>query len=152
VFYFLKEDFKKLNTEIGIISQKIKEAKKGIGESCKDNADTWHDNFGFEENQRQYTMWSNQLKELSYINANARIITPDFSSDKVGIGRTVTIQDEESGIIKTFKIGSYVVLGSRDRISYESPLAILLINGKVGERKKGIIGRKIKIFKILKIE
>ncbi len=152
MFYFLKEDFKDLNNEVGVILEKIKETKKRIGESCKDGADTWHDNFGFEDAHREYNMWSKRLQELTYIKANAEVITPNPSGDKVDIGRVVKIEDETKKKIQTFKIGSYIVLKGQNRISYKCPLAIILINGKVGERKKGIIGGKIKIFKILKIE
>lgn len=152
MFYFLEEDFEGLDAEINIILEKIKEIKKRIGESCKDGADTWHDNFGFEDGQREYSMWSKRLQELLYIKANAKVITPDFVNEKVDIGRVVTIQDEIKDKIQTFKIGSYMVFKGQNKISYKAPLAIILINGKVGERRKGVIGGKIKIFKILKIK
>lgn len=64
------------------------------------------------------------------------------------------IRDEISGKNKTFKIGSYMVFdndGGRI-ISYNSPLAQIVMGVKIGEVRSGKIGRAEKSYKIIKIE
>lgn len=49
MFYFLPDDFEDLNDQIEQICERIEELGKEAGESCQQGAETWHDNFAFEE-------------------------------------------------------------------------------------------------------
>jgi len=154
MFYFLREDFEGLNAQIDKICEKIKEIGQEMGRSCKEGAETFHDNFAYENGERQQYMWSTRLRELIRIRNNARVVTPEGRSDKVSIGRTVTIRNETADEVQILKIGSYMVFKERSQnvISYNAPLARLLIGAEVGERREGNIGGKKKIFQIIKIE
>ena len=152
MFYFLPEDFEDLNDQIEQICEKIKELGKEAGESCQEGAETWHDNFAFEESQRQQYMWSNRLRELIRVRNNARVIQPSPQGDKVSIGRVVTIQDTATEETQIFKIGSYMILKEKDEISYNAPLARMLIGAEIDDERTGKIGGKQKTFRILEIE
>jgi len=154
MYYFLKDDFDELNDQILKICDKIREIGQEMGSSCKEGAETFHDNFAYEDGERQQFMWSKRLRELIGIRNNARVISDDQVTDSVSLGRTVTIRDEISGETQIAKIGSYMVLkcGEMKTISYNSPLARILIGAKVGEKKEGFIGGKKRGYSILKIE
>jgi len=152
MFYFLREDFEELNARIRKLYERIKKLGKEAGESCQEGAETWHDNFAFEESQRQQHMWSIQLHELIRIRNEARVIEPDPRTNKVSIGKVVTIQDIDTGEKRTFRIGSYRVFKKKEDVSYNAPLARILLGARVGEERKGRIGNREKRFRILKIE
>lgn len=159
-YYFLKDDFVKLERKILEVINQVKEIGEKIGESCETGADTWHDNFEYEEGMRQMSMVSSHLKQLTDIRNKARVVTPNKSNDRVSIGKTVRvlINGLEESI---YHIGSYIILDDPDEpakqetnknISYISPIAKLIINHSVGEVREGIIGHQNKKIKILSIE
>ncbi len=154
MYYFLKKDFKALNTEIEKIADKIKEIGKEMGKSCQEGAETFHDNFAYEDGERQQYMWSGRIRELIRIRNQARVILEPQKGDTVSIGCTVTVEDERTGETRTMKIGSYMVLAKEEGevISYNAPLARMLIGARVGNMKESVIAGKKKQFRILKIE
>jgi len=151
--YFLREDFDVLNTEINKIIDKIKEIGKEVGKSCQEGAETFHDNFALEDSHRQQYMWSTRLRELINIKNQARVIDPKIG-DKVSLGCTVTVKDENTGEVRVIKIGSFMVLKEHqgEVISYNAPLGSMLVGGRVGDTKKANISGKMKTLQILKIE
>lgn len=155
MYYFLKEDFEELGKEIEKICDKIKEIGQEMGRSCKEGAETFHDNFAYEDGERQQYMWSNKLRELINIRNNSRIVETPQQTEKVSIGKIVTVLDQTTNDVKTFKIGSYMIFKQKKEskvISYNSPLARLFINSQIGDIKKGMIGGKNNVFKILNIK
>ncbi|MFH1643575.1 MAG: GreA/GreB family elongation factor [bacterium] len=153
--YFLKEDLEALNESIRDIDDRIRDILQQAGGSCQEGADTWHDNFEYEESQRGASMWSNRLRELVSLRASAHLIIPSLTGDEVLIGRTVTVEDEITKEKSTFQIGSYMALKKRtgqEVVSYAAPLASILIGAKVGESREGKVGGEIKKFKVIKIK
>lgn len=155
-FYFLKEDFEALTVEIEKIAEKIKEIGKEMGRSCQEGAETFHDNFAYEDGERQQRMWSMRIRELIKIRNQARVVEPQ-QSDTIAIGATVTVEDEDTEEVSVFKISSYMVLTKQEQeeekvISYNSPLARLLMGGRAKETKGGIIAGNKKSFFIISIK
>ncbi|MEK7588912.1 MAG: GreA/GreB family elongation factor [Patescibacteria group bacterium] len=151
-YYFLPKDFEELNIKIIDICEKIKEIGKEMGRSCQEGAETFHDNFAHEDGTRQQAMWSNKLREMIRIRNNSRIITLDKNIYRVSIGRNVRIKDLSTEEEKILKIGSYIVFTGENTISYNSPLARLLIGAKIGDLREGTLGGKSHEFEILSIE
>src|SRR3989344_1351490 len=136
--YFLEEDFRGLNQEIAHICDKIKDAGREMGLSCQEGAETFHDNFAYEEGERQQYMWSKRLREIIAIRNNSRVVTPDSGTTRVSLGKKVTIRDNATGETKTFKIGSFMVFSQEtETISYPAPLARLVIGAEAGEMREG---------------
>jgi transcription elongation GreA/GreB family factor len=150
-FYFLREDFEKLTALIGEVSDRIRVIGQEMGASCQEGAETFHDNFAYEEGERQQRMWSTRLKELLDINRNAAIIEGSDPGQQVGIGSRVTIAEIETGEEKTVFIGSYQVFSNSGRISYNSPLGKMLLGGEEGEVVVGEIAGKEKKFEIVAV-
>lgn len=155
MLYFLPEDFVALNDEIDGVIEKIREYGKEIGRSCKEGAETFHDNFGFEDAERNQQMWSKRLRDLISLRNSAHVVKANPSTEKVSLGRTVTFKDLSTDEIKTYLIGSYMLFGKNrvpTVISYNSPIGRLLLSGKVGEIRSGTINKREREFEILKIE
>ncbi|MCK6463013.1 MAG: GreA/GreB family elongation factor [Candidatus Pacebacteria bacterium] len=151
-YYFFEEDLKDLDKNIDAIKVRLDKIGKEIGESCNQSSETWHDNFGFEEGRRQQDMWSKQLSDLLEIRHRARIVPSSIGNDHVSIGSIVEFEDTETKEVQIYRISSYMIFNQKHGlISYNSPLAKILIRGTVGEERGGIINGKNKIFKILKV-
>ncbi len=150
-YYFLREDFEKLNQQIREISDRIREIGREMGNSCQEGAETYHDNFAFEEGERQQKMWSRRLAELLEINKNAVLVEAVETGNRVGIGSRVTALDCETGEQKTWCLGSYQVFGNNGRISYDSPLGRILLGAEKGDVVVGAIAGKTRRFEIVDI-
>ena len=156
-YYFTKEGFNALNAEIGTICDRIKEAGREMGISCQEGAETFHDNFAYEQGERDQTMWSNRLRQLVKIRNQVRVVDPGQSRGKVSLGRTVTIRDLSSEKERTFRIGSYMVLGSASEsgvevLSYDAPLPKALIGAREGETRVAHFGGRNHHLEVVKVE
>jgi transcription elongation GreA/GreB family factor len=150
MFYFLQGDLDKLIIIINGIKQKLRESGQDIGESCRQAAETYHDNAPYEEAVRSFEFHSIRLSSLVEIRQSAEIIRPPENNDKVRVGHRVRILDMVSDEIICFTVGSYLVF-SDDHVSYNSPLAKLLLGAKVGEIKSGRVGNRDRELLILEI-
>lgn len=143
-FYFLAEDFTKFNAKIENIHNEIVRLGKAIGRSCEVSGETFHDNFDYEECNRQQAMWSEEIKKLNAIKRRIKIINPqDNNSSLVSVGRTITINN--NGETMEIKVGSYMTF-SPESISYDSALVKLIFGAKVGDiRESPIEGLKTRV-------
>ena len=64
------------------------------------------------------------------------------------------MEDDKTGETRVMQIGSYMVFDNKEGfvISYDAPLARMIIGGKVGDTREAVIGGKKKVVNILKIE
>ena len=151
--YFLKQDLEALDARIQELRDKLEETLKEGGESTRQSSETWHDNFPFEEAQRQFSLLAGQLQKLVDIRKKAKEVEISTDKNKVGIGSIVTIENSVTGKTKTFKIGSFLILAddSGKTISYDSPLARIIMGAMAGETRSGNIGKNDVKFKIVRI-
>jgi transcription elongation GreA/GreB family factor len=150
-YFFLIEDFAELNKKIRSITNRIKSIGQEMGASCEECAETYHDNFAFEDGERQQRMWSNQLCDLIEIQRFADIFRPSGRFSSVRIGCKVTISDVSTGEEKCMKIGSYMNFAENGAVSYNAPLPRMLLGKKVGDICKGIIGGQLKQYEIVEL-
>jgi transcription elongation factor GreA len=150
-YYFLRDDFEKLNRHIETVSGRIRDIGQDMGESCREGAETYHDNFGYEEGERSQKMWSTHLQELLSINRNAAIVDEQGPLEQVGIGSRVTIRDLRTGAQRCVQIGSYRVYDGSERISYNSPLGRILLGAQEGDIVSGDIAGSERKFEIVSI-
>ena len=143
--FFLYPDLEDLNLEIERVQEHIRETKLASQEGTEQSSESWHDNYIFEEAQRQLKMLMNHLGGLSRSLERSVVVDPPDTPECVEIGATVTFFIKEERRSDTFSIGSYMVfdrLRDLDFISYETPIAVILNGARVGDERVGEIGGK----------
>lgn len=151
-YFFLREDFLALEDKIAEVEEKVRECGREMALSCQEGAETFHDNFAFEEGERQQRMWSREYGRLVELHRNARLVDPPTDNTVVALGKTVTMRDLETDKSVSYQIGSFLVFSSvLGRISYESPLARMIIGRRVGDECTALIAGKKRSFEIEKI-
>lgn len=146
---FLISDYQRLEQEIEKIKNRIREIGKDMGDSCKEGAETFHDNFAYEQGERDQRMWSQKLRELERLKSHVSIVKPSSTSG-VSIGKCVCVRNCDSNEEFTFTVGSYVTF-DEDRISYNAPLAKLIIGATPGEMRTGNVAGTIQTFLVLEV-
>lgn len=151
-FFFLAPDLAVLEADIRAVGAEIKKVQGDTAESTEQTSETWHDNFMFEDGQRQMDLLASRLASLNEILAKAVIVVPR-TDGSAGVGNRITIRDEATGEERTYTIGSYVVGKQNvDTVSYTSPLGALLFGAKVGDIREGIIGSIKRRFTIVDVQ
>lgn len=152
-FYFFSEsEYSFLLKQIEVIEKEIGDLGKEMGQSCQEGAETFHDNFAYEEGIRQQRMWSNQLQGLKSIRNKAKII--DYNNrdlSRVSIGSLVTVKDNTNGNISSFRIGGYITI-DRQTLSYKAPMSKLLVGSQKGDLREGKINGRQQSYEVLNIE
>jgi len=122
--------------------RKIEVAKEAYFEVCRSNEDAagagdtsvYHDNFAYEENQRQMHQLSRRVRDMETLLSHTHVIDIDsVVGRKVSLGTVVILSIGELEQEITYMIGGYDD-GSRDvgRIAYNAPLGRKLIGRKKG--------------------
>lgn len=125
----------------------------GKGLWANQSAETWHDNFGYEQAEQQQWALSERAEDLVQMKNDAEIVERRIV-DEVEIGAQVTIEDAETGERKSFVVGSYQVLDQQhdNEISYAAPLARPFMGATVGEEREVTIGDRTTLFRVVCIE
>lgn len=151
-FYFLPEDYSKLNALIGDISNRIKAIGKEMGASCEEGAETYHDNFAFEDGERQQRMWCVRLKELLEISGQAKVVQAGGTRvSTVSIGCRVTFRNLCTDEEQTIRIGSYLSFSENGTVSYDAPLARIMMGANEGDVCEGMIGGTKRELEIIRV-
>ena len=140
MYYFLKVDFDALESSITTLRDRIRGIGQEMGDSCREGAETFHDNFTHEEGSRQLQMWSKRYSELMAIKGNATIVIPQESNERVAIGKKVRMRNTFNNDVTNLEVGSYMVLSENGSFSYGSPLIKMILGAKKGELRAGTIG------------
>lgn len=151
MYKFFKEDLDVLDLKIMDLRQTLREIGQQIGAACEDG-EREHDNPEFDDATRRMEMWSKHLRDANEIRNQAEIIEPSgVRDDIVSIGCTVTFVDQDENE-RTVSIGSYMPSEASTDISYNAPIARILIGLKAGEYREGKIAGQDVEFEVLKVE
>lgn len=124
---------------------RITEARAAYLAICADNeaasqagdSSVWHDNFAYEENQRQMHRLARRVRDLEEQFGRARIVSAcSAAPDKVQLGARVCLRylDDEREV--TLYIAGFDDGDPKEgRISYTAPLAMRLMGATVGETR-----------------
>lgn len=126
------------------LRRKVEAARAEYFAVCATNAEAagagdssvWHDNFAYEENQRQMHRLAARVRELEARLASLRVVSPPAGPvDCVGIGCRVRVRFEDDGAEKEFTVCGFED-GDPDagRLSYNSPLARAVMGKRCGRR------------------
>ncbi|MFO8074024.1 MAG: GreA/GreB family elongation factor [Armatimonadota bacterium] len=97
------------------------------------DSSVWHDNFAYEENQRQMHQLARRVRDLESLLAEISVVKPKAEPQSVVLGSAVVVS-ENGGAERRYVIGGYEDGDpSVGRISYTAPLARVLIGAEPGE-------------------
>jgi len=139
----LEEDYILLNERIKVLEKQMFDLGEDFNEAVNQSSETWHDNAPFDAVRDRQSLLQFELTKLRIIRKDA-VRVRKRSSNKVQIGSMV----ELSGI-KDLKImiGGHwigrVEVDGYTLVSFESPVATILKNKKVGEEAELLIGKYI---------
>lgn len=117
----------RLIQELEVVSKKAVEAEKMLGQTF-DSAQDWHDNFAYENQQREVQRLYKKQTELKGKLKDVVLLKPNEITDVVDVGHTVQVLFENEKEPET-----YTILGKEDThtqknwISYLAPLAQALM-------------------------
>ena len=135
---FLFADLEALDADIVQNQAHIKEAKEMGQEATEQSSESWHDNYNFEESQRQLKMHMNNLGRLSNMREKAEVVTPAENPLTVEVGTHVHYTIVGAAGVESVHVGSFAV-GEVNRakgfISYDAPRVAGLIGGKRGDTR-----------------
>ena len=81
MYYFLREDFEVLSRLVADINERVRQSGQDVGESCRQAAETYHDNAPYEEAMRSMEFNATRLQSLLVIQRNAEIIQAPVVTD-----------------------------------------------------------------------
>jgi transcription elongation GreA/GreB family factor len=152
-FRFLRKDYDALVAKIEELGHGMWEAGQEKGLWAEQSAETWHDNFGYEQEQQHQWALSERAEGPVEMKNDAEIVERRVLGE-VDIGSQVTIEDAKTGERRTFVVGSYQVLDQQheNEISYAAPLAKPFMGATVGEEREVTIGERRTLFRVVGIE
>lgn len=151
-YYFLPSDYAKLQRAIEEAHRRVRHHGREMGLACQEGAETFHDNFAYEDAERRFTMWSRRLRKLIDVREGAYVVEPADTGDRVALGRTVTLLDLETMERRTVRIGSYMTFDDDgETVSYASPLARSLIGAYEGELRSATIAGEPRSLKVAEV-
>lgn len=143
--YFLQDDLSALEHAIDALREQIRQVKAESAESVEQSSESWHDNYTFEDAQRQLRMLLNQLGGLSRALERAQLVEPPADPQRGDVGVLVRFHDHTTDAIDEIILGSSMVgprLSEIGCVSYQSPLGALLYGARVGEVRRGRVGTR----------
>jgi transcription elongation GreA/GreB family factor len=152
-FRFLRKDYDALVAKIEELGHGMWEAGQEKALWANQSAETWHDKFGYEQEQQHQWELSERAESLVEMKNDAEIVERRVVGE-VDIGAQVTIENIEIGERKSFVVGSYQVLDQQheNEISYAAPLAKPFMGATVGEEREVTIGERRTLFRVVGIE
>jgi transcription elongation GreA/GreB family factor len=152
MYKFLRKDARGLEEKLRELSDELRKVNEDAANWARQSSETWHDNFGFEEGERQKRALMRRIDEIRAIKSRIIIVsTPE--GDKVEVGTRVCITDE-GGIERSFVISSYMIFTKRmmDELSYEAPVGKALMYHSKGDEIEIKTGRGSSIVEITDIK
>ena len=146
--YFTQASWERRQAKITELQREVAEAGTLVGEEAGINCD-WHDNFGFEEAQRQLEQKSRRLKDLVDATLGRKIIEVVEQNEIVAIGTTVRLilvekatQEETTKIITIGAFGES--LPNKNLVSYTAPIVRKVLGKEDGDEAEDVqVGGKI---------
>lgn len=139
---------------------RIAEAREAYRAICSTNPEArdagdssvWHDNFAFEENQRQMHQWGRRIRDLEAIRARAEVVDPTPRPARAAVGTQVWYRfEDELAERACFLAGWDDGDPAARRVSYNSPLGTALIGAAPGEEREVALTGRSRTLIVVKI-
>ena len=142
--YFTRDGHKRYTERVAAVESKLDDLTRKNAEALE-QGNQWHDNFAWEQLQREISQADHYLRELRRPLAQVRIVDYPASVDSVVLGCEVDV--EQDGRRYTYQIVAY---GDddfeSDKILYDTPLAQAIIDKRKGSMFTAkIVNRNMRI-------
>lgn len=114
--------------------EKLRYTQSQKAEAYDVGGDNWHDNFAFEELNRQEMMFNRQISDIRALQDSQVLVSPPTDDVHVQIGHIISLEDED-GSIREFRVAGY---GETDlhsqppTLEYGAPIIFPFMGMEVG--------------------
>jgi transcription elongation GreA/GreB family factor len=108
---------------------------KEKGHAAEVGGNVWHDNFAFEQAQREEQMLLSQIRDLKVVLAEARVVDPPENPEALTLGCTAEVEIEGRGRRIITLVGYGEGDPARGWVAYNTPLGACLLGARPGERR-----------------
>lgn len=139
---------------------RIEKARAAYDAVCASNGDAaeagdnsvWHDNFDYEENQRQMHQLARRVRDLQDALRRMEIMCAPQAPARVGFGCAVTLETDD-GRVERLILGGYED-GDADlrRVSYTAPIAQALMRAEPGDTRVVSVGGRTRELTVVSVE
>ena len=128
------EGLKQLQEEVGLLSTVKREEVAERIRAARDFGDIT-ENSEYDDAKNEQAMLEHRISLLQEKLRRARVIKEsEIETDKVGVGTTVTLRDNDAGEIRIYTlVGSAEADPVKARLSNESPVGQAIIGKRVGD-------------------
>jgi transcription elongation factor GreA len=158
-----KESNRYLFTRQGVerLRKRIADARAAYQAVCDGNPEAreagdssvWHDNFAFEENQRQMHQLARRVRDLDNVLARVEIVTIERAPTKAAVGTRVRYKLDGDAAPRVSTLAGWDDGDpALQRVSYNSPVGAALIGAAVGEERELVIAGRCRTLEVLAIE
>ncbi len=114
----------------------------------------WHDNFAFEENQRQMHQLSRQVRELETLLGRAAVVPlPGVVEERVILGSRARWRFLDEAVARASWISGWDDGDpDRGRVSYNSPIGAALVGAEPGEERELRTAGTLRKIEVLDVE
>lgn len=141
MFFMTKAGRHRLGQKIVQLENRLAEVLREKGVAAEVGGNEWHDNFAFEQCEREERMLQWRINELRTCLSQTVIVEPSAESKKVQIGSAVEIEFDD-GTEMTLTIGGHLDSAPEAGIvAYDTPLGQALLDAEVGEERAYTVGK-----------
>ena len=143
------------------LKERLEKAREAYFRVCASNEEAagagdssvWHDNFAYEENQRQMHQLARRVRDLEALLGRIEVVRlRPTAPDTVRIGSRVRFRFDEDDQDQVLFIAGYDDGDpAQHRISYNSPLARALMGSQEGDLVTFRVGGRIREVEVLEI-
>lgn len=139
---------------------RIADAREAYRAICSTNPEAreagdssvWHDNFAFEENQRQMHQWGRRIRDLEDIRARAEVVAPAPRPSRAAVGTRVRYRFEDEPAERVcFLAGWDDGDPSARRVSYNSPLGVALVGAAPDEEREVVLAGRTRVLLVVDV-
>lgn len=141
--YLTKFGVAAIRSKIAELEGKREQALAGAGEAARNDTNSYHDNFEYEEGMRQQEMFSQQLRNFWNLLEGAVVAPEPANADRVSLGHYVVVQRQDDRNQE-----AYVLCGDGEGALFEngcsisSPMGRTLLGMAKGETKTLQLGSR----------
>jgi transcription elongation factor GreA len=153
-YYFLRDGIERLHLRLTAAKAAHKAACDLTPEAREaGDSSVWHDNFAFEDNQRQIHQLARRVRDLEAVLHSSTVVErPRGQPAEVVLGARLTYRYEDDAVLRTCELASYDDGDAQaGRVSYNSPLGRHLLGTRAGDQLEVMTGGRRRTLEVVAI-